>query len=288
MSFEKGHVRAKQGSRCWNVMLSSTLKALGFQQLTADQCIYCKKDGKTISIIAVYVDDLLLFYDDKTDRDKIVKQLQNKFKVKDLGEATHCLGMRITRDRKEGELWIDQENYINKILSRFNMEDCKSVLTPMDPNQKLSKEMESKSAEEKEQMANVPYMEAIGSILYVSQVSRPDISYAVNFLSRFSKNPGKAHWSAVKRLLRCLKGTTNLKLQYRKGANSSLVGFCDADWGNDINDRHSVSGYVFVMQGSPISWGSKRQATVALSTTEAEYMSLSSTYQEALCLRNLA
>ena len=174
-------------------MLSSTLKALGFQQLTADQCIYCKRDGKQMSII----DDLLLFYDEKTDRVKLVKQLQNRFKVKDLGEATYCLGMRITRDRKERKLWIDHENYINKILSRFNMEDCKSVLTPMDRNQKLSKEMESKLAKEKEQIANLPYMEAIGSILYVSQVSRPDISYAVNFLSRFSKNPGKAHWLAA-------------------------------------------------------------------------------------------
>ncbi|XP_074042427.1 uncharacterized protein [Leptinotarsa decemlineata] len=124
-------------------------------------------------------------------------------------------------------------------------------------------------------MTKIPYQEVIGSILYASQGTRPDITYAVNTVSQFNKNYGKAHWTAVKRILRYLKRTMYAKLVYTKNSDSRLKGYCDADWASDVDNRQSCTGYVFLQQGGPISWNCKRQHTVALSTTEAEYMALS-------------
>ncbi|XP_055837853.1 uncharacterized protein LOC129906201 [Episyrphus balteatus] len=149
--------------------------------------------------------------------------------------------------------------------------------------------MSPQSRLESEEMSKIPYQELIGSLLFAAQVSRPDISYAVNNLSRFNQNPGKAHWTAAKRILRYLKGTADFKLCYSKNDEDDklLTGFCDADYAANIDDRRSVTGYVFKMLGGAISWCSRKQPTVALSTTEAEYMSLSTPIQEALWLTGL-
>lgn len=123
--------------------------------------------------------------------------------------------------------------------------------------------------------------------MYAAQITRPDLSFAVNLLSRYNKNYKKIHWSAVKRIFRYVKGTINYKLEFNKEGNSALLGYSDSDWGNKLNDRYSVSGTCFKLQGGLISWASKKQNTIALSTTEAEYMALSATVQEALWLKQL-
>ncbi|XP_044741904.1 secreted RxLR effector protein 161-like [Chrysoperla carnea] len=135
-------------------------------------------------------------------------------------------------------------------------------------------------------MEKIPYQQAVGSLLYAAQSTRPDIAYAVSLVSRYNNDPGKPHWNAVKRIFRYLKGTINKKIQYSKHENSAIMGFSDADWAGDVDNRKSVTGYVFLSQGGAICWNSKKQPTVALSTTEAEYMALSATVQEALWLRN--
>ncbi|XP_055916453.1 uncharacterized protein LOC129949190 [Eupeodes corollae] len=168
------------------------------------------------------------------------------------------------------------------------MNNCNPVSSPMDVNVKLSKENCPKSEKEKLEMSNVPYQELIGSLLFAAQISRPDICFAVNFLSKFiNNNPGRLHWLAAKRILRYLKGTLNLKLSYNRNGNSEVVGFCDADYANDLDERKSVSGYVFLAQGGAISWGSRKQATVALSTAEAEYISMGVAVQEAMWLKGI-
>jgi hypothetical protein len=144
------------------------------------------------------------------------------------------------------------------------------------------------SEEEQEVMKSIPYQQAIGSLLFAAQVSRPDISFAVNTLSQFNHNPGKAHWIAVKRVFRYLKGSTDVKLEFDKNKDNKIIGFCDADWASNVDDRRSVTGYLFVHCGGPISWTSKRQPTVALSTMEAEYMAMSFAVQEAMWIRALA
>lgn len=165
------------------------------------------------------------------------------------------------------------------------MTSCNPVSTPADPNQKLVKEMAPKTAGELEEMMTVPYQEAVGGLLYIAQGTRPDIAYAVNTVSKYNNNPGKPHWAAVKRIMRYLKGTIKAKLEYCKVGNRELVGYCDADWASNCDDRRSTTGFCFKKQNGSISWNSKRQKTIALSSTEAEYMSLSAISQEALWIR---
>jgi hypothetical protein len=132
-------------------------------------------------------------------------------------------------------------------------------------------------------MADKPYREAVGSLLHAANTTRPDIAYSVNRLAAFLQNPGPAHWRAVQHLLAYLKGTLDYKITYRRGAPSGIrpVGWVDADYAGDLDTRRSTSGEVFMMSGGPVSWSSKKQATVALSTTEAEYVALTRSSKQA-------
>jgi hypothetical protein len=132
-----------------------------------------------------------------------------------------------------------------------------------------------------------PYQQAVGSILYLTQCTRPDIAYAVNNVSRYNNCFGKSHWIAVKRIMRYLKGTAHMKLAFRKQHGHRIYGYTDADWAADMDERKSCTGYVFIRSGCAITWNSRRQQTVALSTTEAEYMALSAASQEAIWLKQL-
>lgn len=168
------------------------------------------------------------------------------------------------------------------------MNDCHPLTTPTDVNQKLTSDMCPKNDAEREEMANVPYQEAVGSLIFLAQVSRPDIQFAVSSVSRFNSNPGVSHWKAVKRIFRYLKGSIDKKWAYdRNNTNPTLTGYCDADFGSDPKDRRSVTGYIFLLQNGAVSRNSKKQPTVALSTTEAEYMAMSSATQEAMWIRSL-
>lgn len=177
--------------------------------------------------------------------------------------------------------------YINEILKTFGMQDCKPVGTPSDTNTKLCINMNSDDVSNAD-LQRIPYQEAVGSLLYLSQGTRPDISFAVNDVSRFNSNYTAAHWKAVKRIFRYLKYTTNYRLFYSNKEKSELHGYSDADWASDIDNRRSCTGYIFKMSSGIISWKSTRQKTVALSSTEAEYMALSSAIQEAVWLMQLS
>ena len=135
-------------------------------------------------------------------------------------------------------------------------------------------------------MANVPYASAIGSLMYAMVCTRPDLAYAVGLLSRFQSDPGIPHWNAVKRVLRYLVGTTNYTLCYG-GSDLRLQGYTDADWAGDLDERKSTSAFVFVLNGGAISWRSKKQEMIALSTMEAEYIAAAAAVQEAVWLRSL-
>lgn len=168
------------------------------------------------------------------------------------------------------------------------MSECKPVKIPMNASEKLSTEMSPKTDEEVAAMKDVPYQEAVGCLMYLAQCTRPDILFAVNVLSRFNQNPGPKHWIAVKHVLRYLRGSSKQKLHYKRDANLEVVGYCDADWGSDPEQRKSTSGYVFLASGGAISWSCKKQPTVALSTCEAEYMAVSAAVQEASWWRGIS
>lgn len=260
----------KQASCVWNQKLDAALKHFGLIATKSDACVYHILRDRSILVVAVYVDDVIIISNDIELKNALKNHLSNKFKMKDMGPAKFVLGMRITRDVKSGSISIDQSQYIRNILDRFGMSDCNSLSTPMDANQKLTSDMCPKTIAEREEMANVPYQEAMGSILFAAQVSRPDIQFAVSCVSRFNNNPGKAQWLAVKRMLRYLKGTVEKRLTYHRDGNSEQLGYCDADFAGDSVDRRSTTGHIFILQNGAISWNSKKQHTVALSTTEAE------------------
>jgi hypothetical protein len=143
--------------------------------------------------------------------------------------------------------------------------------------------MAPKSDEQAEEMQRIPYQSAIGSLMYAMLGTRPDIAYAVGATSRYCSNPGPSHWVAVKRIFRYLKGTMNHELEYK--GQGQLIGYTDADWAGDIDDRRSTTGYTFIVGGGSVTWNSRKQQTVALSTTEAEYMSLAEAAKEATWIR---
>ncbi|XP_055523283.1 uncharacterized protein LOC129717422 [Wyeomyia smithii] len=165
------------------------------------------------------------------------------------------------------------------------MIDCNPVVTPVDGNQRLSKEMSPKDECEKQRMALVPFRELVGGLQFLAQCTRPDIAYAVNCVGSFSSNPGEAHWTAAKRILRYLEGTKLMKLVDVKQNDRAFEGFSDADWGNDSESKRSITGYVFQFAGRSVSWSFHKQPTVALSTAEAGYMTMSAAAQEALWWR---
>lgn len=200
--------------------------------------------------------------------------------MKDLGKASQCLGLNIIRD--ENSITLEQKKFITEVLDRFAMSECKTVKTPIEVALKISHDKEAVIR------SDYPYRQVIGCLLYIAQGTRPDIAFAVNTLSRYSNEPKTEHVTAVKRILRYLQGTKDLKLTYTKDGNASIVGYCDADWASDVLDRKSCTGYLFMLQGGAISWSSRKQQTVALSTAEAEYMAMSSATQEALWLRQLS
>lgn len=210
------------------------------------------------------------------------KAISEKFDVKDMGELHHFLGVKIIQKQKSGEIWIGQSIYAKELLTKFRMEQSKPAETPFDAGSKLAKAEEGENSYDQE-----VYQSAVGSLLYLSTRTRPDIAYAVGNIARFSAKPTNHHWTAVKRLMRYLNGTLNLGLQYGCNKEMGLVGYSDADWAGDLNDRKSTSGYIFQISGAAVSWRSKKQTCVALSTTEAEYMALASALQEAVWMRQL-
>ena len=163
--------------------------------------------------------------------------------MKDLGPAKQILGIRIVCDRPLGLMWLSQENYIKKVLERFNMDKAKPVNCPLAGHFKLSSSQCPTSDEEKNEMQKIPFASAVGSLMYAMICTRSDIAHAVGVVSRFLSNPGKEHWAAVKWILRYLQGTSKMSLCFGKG-EPILDGFTDSDMAGDVDSQKSTSGYL--------------------------------------------
>ena len=207
--------------------------------------------------------------------------LSRKFEIKDLGKLNYFLGVEVEQQENKS-IWIGQPVYTKNLLETSGMQDCKPASTPVDISSKLTK-----ATDDDECIDQQKYQSAIGSLMYLSVSTRPDISYAVSSPARFSSKPKKEHWTALKRLLRYLRGTLKHGILYTKDGSNACVGYADADWAGDINDRKSTSGYVFLVSGGAVSWKSQKQKCVALSTAEAEYIAMASAAQESVWLRQL-
>ncbi len=279
----------KQAPRMWNKRLDQFLSSKQFVRCEADHSVYVRpasKGGSKPLVIAVYVDDLLVV-GEPDDVVKCKKELAEEFDMKDLGEVCWLLGVEVTRVRNQFQL--SQQKYVNDVLERFGMSDCRPLATPMTPGEHLTQDGAGTGDVLDEEGSRV-YRSAVGSLMYLAVGTRPDIAAAVGNVSRFMQSPKNMHWIAVKRIFRYLKGTSDYVLCLggeNDGEGPVLSGYCDADWAGNQDDRHSTTGYSFSLGTGSVSWSSKRQKTVALSTTEAEYMSVSAAAREAVWLRQL-
>lgn len=239
----------KQASRQWYKKFDSFMIVNGFERTISDHCVFIQRSSENdFIILLLYVDDMLIVGPNSIKIQKLKNKLNESFDMKDLGPVKKILGMQILRDRKKGKLWLSQENYIEKVLERFNMDKAKSVSCPLAAHFKLSKSQSPSSEEEREEMEKVPYASAVGCLMYAMVCTRPDIGYALGVVSRFLANPGKEHWTAVKWILKYLRGTSKLCLCFGSDRHV-LQGFTDADLAGDIDTMRSTSGYLFTFAG---------------------------------------
>lgn len=259
----------KQASRAWNERFNNfVVDRLKFERSLNDQCLYTRKDERQTLIIVLYVDDIVIAGTTLKAVETIKRCFFNEFDMTDVGEIKCFLGMQVERNREEGVMRISQKQYMESLLRRFGMDDCKPVSTPIESRLKLHKGTE-------EERTSQPYRELIGCLTYACLTTRPDLAAAVNFLSQYQSCPNEAHWKHLKRILRYIKGTLDVGLVYRKNLEAPTVEvFADADWANDVLDRRSVSGGIFKVFGSTVAWITRKQQTVSLSSTEAELTAL--------------
>ncbi|KAG8473064.1 hypothetical protein CXB51_035003 [Gossypium anomalum] len=273
--------------RQWYKRFDSFITSHDFKRSSLDSCVYFKKnsDGSFVYLL-LYVDDMLIAAKDKGEIRKVKAQLSEEFEMKDLGPAKKILGIEILRDRKVSKLYLSQKGCIEKVLSRFNMQSAKPVSTPLAAHFRLSSTLSPQSDNEIEYMSHVPYSNAVGSLMYSMVCSCPYLSYLVSAVSRYMANLGKEHWKAVQWILRYLRGTTDVCLQFGR-TKDGVIGYVDADFARDLDRRRSLTGYVFTIGGCAINWKATLQTTTALSTTEVEYMAIAEACKEAIWLKRL-
>ena len=270
----------KQAAYCWNSSLDDCLKNLGFIKTNSDSCLYYKLTDNIKCFIGLYVDDMIIACNSDSYLKKLKEDLSSKYKIKDLGKVDQFLGVKVIQN--EDGIFIHQSTFIKSLLQKFNFENCKANPTPMDANVQFEYSKDDDVLTDKK-----IYQSAIGALLYLSTRTRPDISFAVSKLSRYCSKPNNAHWNAVKRIFRYLKGTINLGLNYVKQGVSTCIAYSDADWGGDKGSRKSTSGYCFFLGKGLISWRSNKQNCIALSSAESEYIGLSGASQEAVWIKKL-
>ncbi|KAK9693684.1 Reverse transcriptase (RNA-dependent DNA polymerase) [Popillia japonica] len=206
----------------------------------ADKCVFFTTIEGIDCYVALYVDDALILCESTKIIDEIVQELRQNFEIT-IGDGTFFCGLEIQRNREKKEIFINQSAYINRILHKFNMNECKPISVPCAIGVPLHNGQSPQDSDEKNEMSNKPYREAVGSLMFAATVSRPDIMFAVNQVSRFLNNPGREHWCAVKRILKYLQGTKNIGIRYN--GDLQLTIYSDADFAGDCDTRRSTTGY---------------------------------------------
>ncbi|WVZ24349.1 hypothetical protein V8G54_002893 [Vigna mungo] len=279
----------KQSPRQWYRKFDDFLIKLNFKRCNYDDCVYTLNHDGEMLYLLLYVDDILIASSDRGMIGETKTRLADAFEMKELGEARRILGIDIKRDRPGSNLFLSQECYLQKVISRYRMAESKMASTPVGQHLKLTKEQCPKTEEERKKMESVPFSNGIGSIMYGMVCTRPDVAHGVSVLSQFMVNPGPTHWEAFKWMLRYIRGSlgTGLSFQNNFQGGGYIEGFVDSDFARCMDTRKSRSGYVFTLFGTAVSWKSTLQSVVALSTTEAEYYALAEGVKEALWLKGL-
>ena len=268
----------KQAPRAWYIKIDQYLVNQGFQRSPSDSNLYIKHSGNDILFLVVYVDDLIITGNSEHLISEIKQDLCRTFDMTDLGLLHYCLGIEVWQT--DNSIFLSQSKYARNLLDRFRMQDCKPASTPMETGLKLSAQSDSPPVDE------TLFRQLVGSLIYLT-TTRPDLSFAVSYISRFMSNPKTDHWIAAKRVLRYVHGTSDYGLLYTRSTTPQLSGFTDSDWAGSVDDRKSTSGYVFSIGSAAITWTSKKQQAHALSSTEAEYRGAVKAACEAVWLRQM-
>ena len=287
-SLKKSIYGLKQASRQWYHKFNQVIVSYGFEINPVDNCVYRKINGSKIIFLVLYVDDILLASSDVGLLGDTKKYLSKNFEMKDLGEASFVLGIKIHRDRSRGILGLSQRSYIDKVLARYNMEKCKPGDTPISKGDKFSLAQCPKNHLEIAEMQKIPYASAFGSLMYAQVCTRPDLAYIVGMLGRYLSKPGMDHWIAVKRVMRYLQRTKDYMLIYRKSedTDAEIIGYSDSDHGGCQDSKRSTSGYVYLLAGGAISWKSAKQSLIGPSTMAAEFIAYFEATNHAIWIRN--
>jgi hypothetical protein len=277
----------KQSGREWNREFDRKLTSIQLIKTAVDHCVYFREHEGERTWVTVWVDDLLILSMSRAEAERTKTEIEKLFETKDLGEPRKIIGIEITRDRDAGTITLSQHHYIETLLAKYGLTDAKPLATPMDPNitlRKVPADAPPAPADLRGQ-----YQSMIGRLMYAAICTRPDIAYTVTALSQYSSNPGPEHWSACKRVLRYLSGTRNYGLVYGNTHDVGIhsTGYSDADYAANPDDRKSISGYAFMLGGATYAWSSKKQTTVATSSTEAEYTALAHATRFAVWSRYL-
>lgn len=274
----------KQAGKIWNTVLHKALIDAGFTVTTVDPCLYLYRLGDVVIIIAVYVDDIIIGCK-PAQYEIIAGVLKKHFQIKEIGLAHWILGIQVIRDGNT--LKLGQSSYLQSTLSAHGMIDCNPAYTPAageDNSMKIWRPDDDAQLLMKGDPAI--YRSIVGRLNYAAISTRPDLSFAVSLASRFMAHPTQEAWLFLKRMLKYIKATQDFGI-VSEISDIPLIAWTDSDWDSDRNDRRSVSGYICFLYGVPVSWYSHKQATVALSTMESEYMAVTEAAKEIIWLRRL-
>jgi hypothetical protein len=268
----------KQAPRAWYSKIDGYFQEKGYMRSENEPTLYVKKEGNDFIIVCLYVDDIIYTSSSTYLVDEFKTQMMNEFEMSDMGLLHYFLGLEVYQ--VEGEIFLSQKKYARDLLDKFGMLNCKPATTPMNMNEKLQQEDGEELVDARR------FRSLVGGLIYLTH-SRPDIAFVVGVISRFMQQPSKVHYGAAKRVLRYIAGTLEYGIWYSKVPDFKLCGFTDSDWASSLDDRRSVSANVFTLGSGVVTWSSKKQATTALSTTEAEYIAAASAACQAVWLRRM-
>jgi len=287
----KGLYGTRQGARAWQIKLQQILvEELQFRTIYSDGSFFVYRNGDDFVMLPFHVDDGTFGATSNELATDLIGRLAQHFKLRDLGPTTFLLGIAVSQDCVAGRVELSQRQYVLDILERFGFSSCSPVVTPMIPSLRLSKADALSTDAERAEMANLPYANAVGALLYLAMATRPDIAYGVSVLCRFIANPGLAHWRAVKHVFRYLRGTAEARLVYRHDAFDAqqlFSAFVDADHAGNPDNGRCTGGYALLIAGGAVSWSSRLQTITALSTTEAEYVAAVDAGKDVVWMRQL-
>jgi hypothetical protein len=267
-----------QAGNEWWTAFDKTYADMGFVRSRADECVRTRgeKEKRNRVITGTYTDDVTILSDTKEGLVEVKEELRKSYGIKDGGPLNWMLGIKFERNREKKLIRLSQRAYSERILERFNMTGCNPAKTPLPPGLKLSRDNRPTTQAEREEMKNVPYREAVGSVMYLATGTRPDLAFAMQHLSKAMSDPGLAHWNAMKHVFRYISGTLDYGITYDGNDPDGLnpQSYTDSSFGDCPDTGRSTQGYVVTMAGGPVSWSSKRQDCVTLSTGEAEYVAL--------------